>query len=298
MKKLFSLILCALILCCAAAPAMADVIWEPYVDDFYVSHIEECEYVNGTYLVNSVDGYLPVYESPQSGTQTAVFANGVEIYVGFTWTDESGKIWGVVVFETGPDNSATSVWYNGETGWVEMAQLTRLYDENQFWTDHEDEFVYYDEPQTISLLEAPILLWTYPGSGEAPATIDPELWGWTPDSDPAYSMSWTGADGKTWAYIGYYYSQSGWVCLSDPANENLPAAVPTPAATLIPATTPPASSGVFSGSVILVIALVVVVVIVTVVIITTLNRKKDAAPEQSESQDEPGEDKKDPGSET
>jgi hypothetical protein len=135
MKKLTCLLLCVLLVCFTAAPALADVIWEPYEDSFYAKHSGECKSVSSNYIVNSPTDSVTVYESPLSETQKSVFNNGATIYIGYTWTDTAGKVWGVVEYEDSANGIPNSVWYNGDTGWLDMAGMVRMYNANDFWTD-------------------------------------------------------------------------------------------------------------------------------------------------------------------
>jgi len=281
MKKLTCLLLCVLLVCFTAAPALADVIWEPYEDSFYAKHSGECKSVSSNYIVNSPTDSVTVYESPLSETQKSVFNNGATIYIGYTWTDTAGKVWGVVEYEDSANGIPNSVWYNGDTGWLDMADMVRMYNANDFWTDHETEFTSYNEPQTIPA-DKVLLLWTYPGSGETSGSIDYQQWGWKPDDEPTYSTSWTDKSGLQWAYVSYYYACTGWICLSDPNNENLPVtkrnynlitAEPTGSPSSAATEAPTQVSGLSSGLV-TVLVLVAAVAAVTTVVIVALCRKK------------------------
>lgn len=52
-----------------AMPAFADVMWEPYGNNFYEAHRDECQYENRTYLANGPEGYLTLRESLQSSAE-------------------------------------------------------------------------------------------------------------------------------------------------------------------------------------------------------------------------------------
>lgn len=70
-----------------------------------------------------------------------------------------------------------------------------------------------------------IVLWRYPGSGWMTRTIDAE---WFRHSerglDEYLDTCYMDGQGRLWAYVGYAYGrQLAWACLSDPANESLPA---------------------------------------------------------------------------
>ena len=75
--------------------ARADTIWEPF-GDFYEQHWEECEPINESYLTNSEEGFVTVYESPLSGKEVAKIKNGKAVYVGCVWNDRKGNLWGAV----------------------------------------------------------------------------------------------------------------------------------------------------------------------------------------------------------
>ncbi|MBP3319112.1 MAG: cell wall anchor protein, partial [Ruminiclostridium sp.] len=62
MKKLLALALSLCLLTALSAPAHADVIWEPYDDDFWEEHKGEMVYHNRGYLANGPDGFVTLYE--------------------------------------------------------------------------------------------------------------------------------------------------------------------------------------------------------------------------------------------
>ena len=59
-----------------AMPAFADVMWEPYGNNFYEAHRDECQYENRTYLANGPEGYLTLRQRPQSSAEVIYRVNG------------------------------------------------------------------------------------------------------------------------------------------------------------------------------------------------------------------------------
>ena len=198
MKKLFTLCLSVLLLAVLTVPALADVIWEPD-DSFYWAHYDECQRVGADYEART-DAAL--CESPDSDVRRGTLSAGTVARVYYRWED-----WGCV-----------------DGGWVELAQLRRLYGEDDFIAAHGDEIV--EEDGAVSRAEnGTIVLWTFPGSGEVASVIDSAAFAWAED-DPSYYAVWTDGDGSAWGRVGYYYLARGWICLDDPGADDLPRTAP------------------------------------------------------------------------
>jgi len=204
MKK----ILCTLMaVCLLAVTASADLIWTP-PDDFYNTHANQCEHLGRSFYTNGAEGGVVLYEKP-GGKDITVLENGVELWVSFTY-EKDGTVWGVVEYGE-----------NRETGWLDMKDMLLIYDNQSFEEEHEAEFVPYDGSfeELCKSNDQRIIFWSYPGSGKIVADFKYLTQSYSAlQPDPV----WTDADGRVWGRIGYYMAARGWVCLSDPANENLP----------------------------------------------------------------------------
>lgn len=145
-----------------AMPAFADVMWEPYGNNFYEAHRDECQYENRTYLANGPEGYLTLRESPQSSAEVINIVNGESVYVGYLWTDGKGDQWGVAEYGVTSD-SGERTWHDG---WAPLSQLALVYDHICFEEDHGDELEAYDGSWGRSDGDHGIRLsWRSPGHG-------------------------------------------------------------------------------------------------------------------------------------
>ena len=202
-------VLCGLLaVCLLSAVVLADVIWEPN-DAFYRQHSEECEYLGRSYYTNSPEGGVALYQAPGRG-YVHVLENGAVLYLSFTYTDLGGTVWGVAEYGE-----------KGETGWVDLADLLLIYDNQSFLEEHEAELVPYDGSfeDLCTSENQRVLFWAYPGSGRICGdfeTLHPDDCPLQPD------VIWTDNEGRVWGHVGYYMAARGWVCLSEPDNEDLP----------------------------------------------------------------------------
>ena len=193
----------------------ADMIYEPD-DSFYNNNRNNMNRVRREFKINSPDGHITVYKSPNSKKKIATFDNGSTLFIYYTYTTNSGTKWGVI--ERFGDTSSTKTNNsNRYTGWVKMDHLVLVYDDISFNEDHQDEFnTYNNEFDSIKEKEN-LLLWTYPGSGVIKRTLTIAS-----DSYPEFSHTYTDQNGRVWGNIGYYMGKGGWLCFSSPMDENLP----------------------------------------------------------------------------
>lgn len=242
--------------------AYGDVIWEPD-DDFYKKNAEFCEYEGRNYTVNSPKGSVKVQKSPHSAKLTDTVENGKTLYVSFTYTDKSGKAWGIVELD---DNL---------TGWLPMKDLAVVYDNISFKKEHADEFQIYNDEFNAYDTQEDIIFWSFPGSGKISgrsSNIKKE--------DISIAHTYTDGDGRLWGYVGYYQATRGWICISDPTNEAIPANETLAAPVITPSEVTTmavlSESGDEDGfpAVVYIIALVVALAAVTVILIRVLWRKK------------------------
>lgn len=278
-KRLFRgvviLSLCLVFFCGGFLVSNADVIWTPS-DNFFEENYHECVHVGREYFANGSKGYVTIYESPRSSKIVDQFENGNKFFVSFTYTLRKNSVWGVVQYERDGDRSVVS-YSGGKTGWIPMKDLAVMYDHNSFVEDHADEFEKYTGGFDAHEYEGEILFWTYPGSGVVKSLVDMKDW---EDEQIDFSMVYTDKAGRKWGFVNYFFANTGWVCMSDPTNRDLPAAevdyddlIP-PAKPEKPEKSERPEDSELSGDMTLVIGLVAGVAILTAAVIVVLFRKK------------------------
>lgn len=199
--------------------AKADLIWTPN-DDFFSKNYDDCEHEGREYTANCEMGYVSMYQSPGSHNKITNYVNGTVLYISFTYKDKKNT-WGV--FQENRDANLT-----GEkpiTGWICMDQLVVVYDNISFTAEHKSEFKEYNgefDDFTYDN-ETRIPLWTYPGSGVI-------LYQFLIDGTPNFEYTYKDKDDRLWGFVN-----SGWICISDPTNENIPSIGAKSPAKLIPA---------------------------------------------------------------
>ncbi len=258
-------LLCCLILCAAAlgGSALADVIWEPR-DDFYDAHAGECEYLSREYTANGPQGYLTLWEAPDSTAQEANLPNGEIVGCSWLYTAPDGEVWGGTEYGEEEENWA----------WFKLSETVVVPDYLTFQEEHGEEFIPYDSAYDHALdgLET-VVLWKYPGSGAIVWEDADTEWFQNTSMASAFETCYLDEEGRFWGYIGYIYGvRNSWVCLSDPANPSLAKTEPEETAELIPAaeTVPEPESGLPVTAIVLVGA----VVIATAILIPVVCRKK------------------------
>lgn len=257
-------------LCLALLPFLrlgtsADVIWEPD-NDFYYKNADKCEYVNRDYYANGVNGYLELFSEP-GGTSLGFAENGALFHVQFSYR-QGIESWGVVTYATEGKRLTPSFEGLDQTGWIRLSDTVLKYDVQSFDDKYSGEFTAYAGDYSELQLDRPIVLWTFPNSGETAGELD-EI-----DGDFQIEKTYRDIDGKDWGYVGYFYGwRSFWVCLTDPAATDLPAVdVPIPAFYTPAPGGEPQSGG--NDLTTLVIICVAAVILLSAVLISLLNRKK------------------------
>jgi len=209
---LFTMLLFTII---ASGIVHADLIFEPN-DDFYYRHSKDCENVERNFTANGPKGNIIVWESPESDKKVDTYVNGTKFSVSYTYTDENNKTWGLVTT-------------NDYTGWVKMKETRVVYDVISFCEEHKGEFQDYKNEFDDYIIGDPIVLWSYPGSGEVTGKIDKLFTNFN------FVYVYTDENGQKWGYCadtstnhwksrwGY---QANWICISDPTNELLPVIEP------------------------------------------------------------------------
>lgn len=207
MKRFLSLMLAVLLSLSLAAPAYADIIFEPS-DSFYESHMDECDYYNRSCYANGQKGYVEVYSSPKSSRVEAVIPNGVLYWISWSWNG-----WGYI--EYNPDNLNGS--YGDKSGWIKLDELFLRYDSTSFFEEHSSEIA--EGQATLEISESDVFYaWLYPGSGE----LIRELSAYNGDDTIEFSQLYTDSAGRLWGYLSYFYGRvNAWVCISEPENAEL-----------------------------------------------------------------------------
>lgn len=250
MKRIVCLLLTLLLL---TVTACADVLWEPWEDDYYQAHMEEMEGVNRIYVVP--EGMtVNVYRSPKTGGLVDTLEGGTRVYVGFS-IEIDGELWGV-----------------GYDGWFRLGRLQREYSSEDFRKDYADALSGGGSMEVQDGLT--IYAWTWPGSG----VLDREVV-LNADYDEghlSYGSVYTDPEGGRWGYVGYYMGRCGWVWLDDPTDPNPPLRMHPEVENTVTDTSPTeAEPGGGRGSILLgALIPVAAVVLVTAVGIAAVKRKK------------------------
>ena len=193
--------------------AHADVIVEPQ-NDFFFAHRNDCVYVGRSFYVNSESGSVSLKKEPGSNYEVSVCENSEVLYISHTY-DYNGEIWGAAEIY---DEKSRWVY-----GWVQMNQLTPVYDYISFAEDHQNEFSpYTGNYEELSTAEQ-IVAWTYPCSGNISGTFTHNINDYIKDlKDSVFTPQvYKDEQGREWVYVFNSY----WICLSEPGNENIPAAI-------------------------------------------------------------------------
>ena len=209
MKRFWTGVLTLVMLLTLAAPASADVLWEPDNNSFYYRHYDECDYLGRRYCANSGEGFVTVWNAPDGSVVVDQFENGFTMWV--YWVYEN---WGLV-----------SIRGDEETveGWVDLEEMSLVYDHISFAEEYADaikpyngEFADYEGSLAV------VNFYEYPGAPTvkmeysfSESNVRKALVG-TTDS-PSYIQSiYVDEQGLTWGYVGYMYGRlNAWFCLDD-----------------------------------------------------------------------------------
>lgn len=216
---IFTTLLCFLLVFLFALSAFADVIWEPYKDNFYDAHRSEITHVARIYTSSSD---TPVYKAPDKTDVLRTVPEGEGMNIQSIWTDSTGKQWGCADFG------------NYVSGWVDMKELKPVYDYISFREEHGDEITACDK---VIKLDGSVSFYAYPGAAQ-PLDIKPYDFGEM--SDMSASFEYTSPDGSTWYFCSYFCGHKNiWFTTSPQPTEK-------PSGAEI--TTADAQSGVTSGT--------------------------------------------------
>lgn len=202
-RNITALLLTLVLLLAFTASASADMLWEPYGNEFY--NYEDCETVARFYFVPEGQT-VNLYETPRSTEPLAVLQPGTRVYVGFR-QEVDGEIWGV--------GYASQDSY--QEGWFRLGRLQQEYDHQAFYAEHQDQLTEYEDQLLGYEIKETIRTWTYPGSGISDGQI-PQLYADYNDGVLDCRYVYTDPNGGQWGYVGYYMGHCGWIYLDDPEN--------------------------------------------------------------------------------
>ena len=191
----------------------ADLIVFPE-DRFLNAHEDECTYEYRRYIANSINGYVYYYQNPESKIMIATAENGANDMIEYIYVDSNNESWGYT-------QSSSAVLEKGEKGaWVQLKDWYVKYDHTSFIFEFIDQIVQDDIEFDINEGKKKIYLWTYPESGESSGTIQPNT-EYALSYPTTFDMYYEDSIGRKWIYIGYYMTQSGWICIDDSTNSNI-----------------------------------------------------------------------------
>lgn len=260
MKRNIIIFFLSLVLLLAlATPAAADIMWEPFGNNYFESHRQEMDRIDQTYLVP--EGMtVNLYESPSGGRLLDTLDAGTRIYIGFS-KELGGEVW-AVGYPIGD--------YKDE-GWCRLGRLQLEYDSRAFSEDFGDQFTDYEGQMDGYEVTEQIYVWTYPGSGILQGTIS-EIHPDYNDGKLECQAVYTDPAGGEWGYVGYYMGHRDWIYLSDPENPNPPTFPQAPENTVTD-TSPTEEAPETSPSLYWVIGLVAGVAAVTGILIWRMKKR-------------------------
>ena len=216
MKRIGTCLLALMILAVLAVPARADLLWEPYGDNFFERHRDEMELVIRDFLANGEDGFVTLWDTPGGKKAVAQYENGKTLCVYNTYRD-----WGLITVweETEPGG-----WH--ETyGWTPLADLSLVYDNISFQEEYADEIrPYRGEFSGYQGSLDQVNAYEYPGAPEAKAhpRLEDNRAENTGPGAAVIKQVFTDEEGLTWGHIPYYYGSNIWFCLDDPCGSGFP----------------------------------------------------------------------------
>ena len=232
MKRFLTIVLTLTMLFVLAAPAFADILWEPGNNQFYESHRGQCEYEGRGYYTNGKKGFVTAWDAPNGSLVIDQYENGKKMWVYYIYEN-----WGLI---------ARWVGGNEASGWIPLSDLALIYDYISFEEEYADritpyngEFADYDGDAKV------VNFYEYPGAaginqsretGGEWHVLD-NLTG-TADSPSYISSIFVDENCLTWGYVNYMYGHlNSWFCLDEPDGRDFPVREVS-APQLIPAQTP------------------------------------------------------------
>lgn len=234
-KHMFCLSLALVLALALAAPAFADVMWEPTDNPFYEKHRGECRYENRGYYANGKDGFVTLLDAPGGSMVRTQYENGTVLWVGYIY----GGDWALI--ERWEDNKDFS-------GWVPMSELELVYDFICFEEEYADRIKDYNGEFANYAGGAEVIhFYEYPGAPEIDQSFEvSNSWGGdilgnltgTSENSSYIHKIFVDEDGRTWGFINYMYGyRNAWFCLDEPDGTDFPVR-DVSAPSLTPAQTP------------------------------------------------------------
>lgn len=206
MKKLLCILSVLLLLTVSVS---ADILWEPFDNDYYWDNHEKAATVAAKYEVP--EGMtVNVYTAPANGKLIKTLEEGTVVYVGFS-LEENGETW-ATGYPLGDFDTE---------GWFRLGRLQKQYSHEEFVNDHADQIAAEEAWLVASEVGGTIYTWTYPGSGVSDGILEQELLESGSDYNDgkvSYGLVYTDPEGGRWGYIGYHMGHVGWMYLDDPTN--------------------------------------------------------------------------------
>ena len=216
MKQTARLLVVLLLVLLLVPAAHADVLWTPN-NSFFERHYDDCTYLGRSYYANGAEGYVTLWDAPNSRTAAAQYENGTALHVYWLYED-----WGCI-----------TVWEGRESvdGWVPMSDLVLIYDNISFEEEYGDQIKPYNgEFADFSGEIDHINFYSYPGAPEinhdidltqAPEALDHFMGA---NGEKSYISSvFVDENGLTWGYINYWRgTRNVWFCLDEPDGDSFP----------------------------------------------------------------------------
>lgn len=183
------------------------------------------------FCANGPNGYIVLKDEPGSDAPVGddvsfsrrsdrqAYYNGEELPIDCTYICD-GEYWGVVT----PNHY---IWY---PGWVRMDQLLAVYTGLDFEKANKADFYEYTGGYDAVFAAEKLIFWAWPGSDREKRIVQEK-------DDTLQSVTTQYAfrdnEGREWGYVRLNYDASyihreGWICLSDPANQDIPSFYPSP----------------------------------------------------------------------
>jgi len=224
MIKRFVIVLTVLFLFMPPLIVRADAVMG---NDFEFKNRDKTEPLNRSFYVNGPNGRASAKEAPGSKTEVTSYENGRIIEIASVYRHR-GTYWGIT-----PMGHAYYM-----PGWFLMDDLLLYYDRKDFEDEHKDEFYDYTGDFEVLWTSEEFYIWRWPGSDRAIYKYEVDEYAGLDESAIHPKYAYMDENGREWVYIriwdGFvaslsrYGSADGWVCMSDPSNNDIPAFNPAP----------------------------------------------------------------------
>ena len=208
--------------------AYADVV---IGNEFFYENIDRTEKINARFTVNSPQGYIIPKEEP--GSEKGI-PTGLGYRSGWGGEDIEEQNGPVYIFQNGEIVIIEATFrYNGEywgvmspshlyqpPGWVPMNELLLMYDPSDFERENQSNFYPYTGSYDAVLSANKLVLWEWPGSDRERRVIENKE---TISKFTHVLYAYKDRDRREWGKTTY---MGGWICLSDPENNEIPAFYP------------------------------------------------------------------------